>query len=155
MPAFWLFKSEPDEFGIDALAASPRGQAPWDGIRNYQARNYLRDEVAEGDLVFIYHSACATPGVAGTAKVTSSPYPDPSQFDENSPYFDVKATADNPKWFAVDIKFTARFPRLVSAKELRKVPELTNMTLFRQGRLSVQPVSTVEWETIMAIASGK
>ncbi|GIX30887.1 MAG: DUF55 domain-containing protein [Porticoccaceae bacterium] len=145
----WLFKSEPSEYGIDQLAAEPDGRARWDGIRNHQARNYLRDEVAAGDLVFFYHSSCRVPGVAGICRVVSSPYPDPSQFDPDSPFFDPRARPDSPRWYAVDIALEERFPEILPAALLRADPQLAEMVLFRQPRLSVQPVSEAQWRRIL------
>ncbi len=150
--ACWLFKTEPAEFSIDQLAASPGGIARWDGIRNYQARNYLRDRVAIGDSVLIYHSSCKIPGIAGTATVVCSGYPDPAQFDPHSPYFDLKASPDNPRWFAVDIRFENRFANLLPARNLKKDPELSDMVLFSNGRLSVQPVTDRERQHILSLA---
>jgi predicted RNA-binding protein with PUA-like domain len=150
--ACWLFKTEPDEFSIDQLAASPGGIARWDGIRNYQARNYLRDQVRQGDSVLIYHSGCRIPGVAGTASVCSNPYPDPAQFVPDSRYFDGKATPEAPRWYAVDVVFEEKFSPLLPARELRKLSELANMVLFRQGRLSVQPITEHEWGSIKNLA---
>lgn len=149
---YWLFKSEPAEFGIADLAGAPGGTASWDGIRNYQARNHLRDGVAPGDGVLIYHSSCKVPGVAGTAEVVSAPYPDPAQFDPESPYFDPKSPADHPRWFCVDIRHRQTFADVIPAGRLKAMAELADMVLFRQGRLSVQPVSQREWESILALA---
>lgn len=150
--ACWLFKTEPQEFSIDQLAASSSGPARWDGIRNYQARNYLRDKVAVGDSVLIYHSGCKIPGIAGSATVVRSGYPDPAQFDPKSPWFDPAANPASPRWFAVDICFDRKFSRLLPARNLKRVPELNDMVLFRQGRLSVQPVSEKERSFILQLA---
>lgn len=155
--AYWLFKSEPDEFSIDCLANAPDKTSIWDGIRNYQARNLLRDEVAVGDLVFFYHSSCPVPGIAGIAEVTAAPYPDPSQFNPDSPYFDglcskTTASSDQPRWYSVDIRFKQKFSEVLSRKTLKSVPELSEMTLFKQSRLSIQPVTDVEWHTIISLA---
>ncbi len=146
--AHWLFKSEPDEYSIDDLARDGTGR--WDGIRNYQARNFLRDQVAAGDGVLIYHSACARPSVVGTATVARAAYPDPAQFDPASPYHDPKATPDAPRWFCVDICFEHRFTRPLALAEIRQIPELADMVLVRQGRLSIQPVSDREWAFILS-----
>ena len=150
---YWLFKTEPDEYSIDDLAnAGPTG-APWDGIRNYQARNFLRDDVAVGDRVLIYHSSCAAVGLVGVAQVVKAAYADPDQFDANSNYFDAKATPDNPRWYRVDIIFVARFDELISLAQLKATHGLESMVLLRQGRLSVQPVTANEWEIIHSLAS--
>jgi len=151
--ACWLFKTEPNEFSIDQLAASPGGTARWDGIRNYQARNHLRDRVARGDSVLIYHSGCKIPGFAGTATVVRGGYPDPAQFDPDSPWFDPGANPASPRWFAVDIRFDRKFPRLLPARELKNISGLGDMVLFRQGRLSVQPLTEEERYLIMNLAA--
>jgi predicted RNA-binding protein with PUA-like domain len=149
---YWLFKTEPDEYSINDLAnAGPTG-APWDGIRNYQARNFLRDDVAVGDRVLIYHSSCATVGLVGVARVVKAAYADPDQFDANSNYFDAKATPDNPRWYRVDIIFVARFDELISLAQLKATHGLESMVLLRQGRLSVQPVTANEWKIIHSLA---
>jgi predicted RNA-binding protein with PUA-like domain len=150
--AYWLFKSEPDEYSIDCLAKEPDQTTVWEGIRNYQARNLLRDEVAPGDLVFFYHSSCAVPGIAGIAKVASKPYPDPGQFDPESPYFDPKANRENPRWFTVDIRYKQKFKEILSRKAIKEIPALADMVLFKQGRLSVQPVTAAEWSTIVKLS---
>lgn len=150
---YWLFKTEPDEYSINDLAnAGPTG-TPWDGIRNYQARNFLRDEVAVGDRVLIYHSSCAAVGLAGVARVIEAAYADPDQFDTNSNYFDAKATLDNPRWYRVDIAFSARFDELITLAQLKATRDLESMVLLRQGRLSVQPVTAHEWGIIDSIGS--
>lgn len=151
---YWLFKSEPDEYSIDDLAGEPSATGRWDGIRNYQARNLLRDQVAVGDQLFFYHSSCRVPGVVGTARVVKAAYPDPAQFTEDSPYFDARSSTDTPRWYCVDIKFTEKFPHVVSMKAMKTHSELQNMVLFRQGRLSIQPVSKAEWEFIVALGRG-
>jgi predicted RNA-binding protein with PUA-like domain len=145
----WLFKTEPDEFGIDDLAAVADRPEPWNGIRNYQARNILRDQVAVGDEVLIYHSSCKQVGIAGIARVCRAAYPDPDQFDPNSRYFDPKAGPDSPRWFCVDVVFGRKFSRLIPLAELKEQPGLENMVLLRQGRLSVQPVTADQWRIIL------
>jgi len=146
--AFWLMKSEPDEFGIDDLAAAPRKTTAWFGVRNYQARNFMLREMRIGDEVFFYHSSCPEPGIAGIAQVSTAAYPDASQFDPKSPYFDAKAKRDSPRWFNVDVRFV-RKTRLVGLAELRSHRELSRMrTLARGNRLSITPVSPDEWEFI-------
>ena len=145
---FWLMKSEPDEFSIDDLAAAPRKTAPWFGVRNYQARNFMRDQMRVGDGVFFYHSSCEEPGIAGIAEVASNAYPDATQFDRKSPYYDPKSSRDAPRWLHVDVKLV-RKPRLVGLAELRGHPELAAMRVLARGnRLSITPVEPGEWEFI-------
>jgi len=148
---YWLFKSEPDEYSIDDLAAERGQTGRWDGIRNYQARNFLRDAVAAGDGVFFYHSACKVPAIVGTAAVVRAAYPDPAQFDPESKYFDPKASADKPRWFCVDIRFNSRFARPLPLAEIKQNPQLAEMVLVKQGRLSIQPVTAAEWKTVVAL----
>lgn len=149
--AHWLFKTEPDAFSIDDLAALKGKPEPWNGIRNYQARNILRDEVAKNDEVLIYHSSCKLVGVAGLARVSRAAYPDPDQFNPESRYYDPKAGQSSPRWFCVDVVFRQKFPRVIPLTELKREPGLENMVLLRQGRLSVQPVSAGEWELILGL----
>ena len=145
---FWLMKSEPDELGIDDLAAAPGRTTAWSGVRNYQARNFMRDRMRIGDKVFFYHSSCPEPGIAGIAEVASAPYPDASQFDAKSPYFDAAATREAPRWVNVDVKF-AKKTRLVSLAELRGEAALSGMRLLAPGnRLSITPVDAKEWKFI-------
>lgn len=149
---YWLFKSEPDEYSIDDLAAEKKSTGRWDGIRNYQARNILRDQVSRGDQVLFYHSSCALPGVVGTAEVVSDAYPDPSQFDSGSDYYDPKASSENPRWYCVDIAFKQKFPSTLSLKQIKAEATLADMVLLRQGRLSIQPVTAAEWKRIVTLA---
>ena len=151
----WLFKSEPDEYSIDTLANEPKGTGRWDGIRNYQARNLLRDQVKKNDLVIFYHSSCKIPGGAGIAKVVKAAYPDPAQFNPESRYYDPKSTQDNPRWFCVDIKFVEKFSDVVTLKAIKANPALSEMVLVKQGRLSIQPVTEGEWKTILSMANAK
>jgi predicted RNA-binding protein with PUA-like domain len=145
---YWLMKSEPDEFGIDDLAKAPRQTTAWFGVRNYQARNFMRDAMRLGDKAFFYHSSCPEPGIAGIARVNSAPYPDESQFDRRSPYFDPAAKRESPRWFNVDVQFE-RKTRLVSLEELRTHRELAGMRTLRPGnRLSITPVTADEWRFI-------
>jgi len=145
----WLMKSEPDEFSIDDLAAAPRATAAWFGVRNYQARNFMRDQMQVGDGVLFYHSSCDEPGIAGIAKVASQPYPDATQFERGSPYFDPKSTREAPRWINVDVKFV-RKTRLVGLAELRSHPELAAMRVLARGnRLSITPVEPGEWNFII------
>lgn len=148
---YWLFKTEPDVFGIDDLARAPDRTVRWDEIRNYQARNFLRDEVCVGDRVFIYHSSCREVGIAGIAEVVRDAYPDPSQFAPDHPLFDAKAAPDAPRWYSVDVRLVERFERVLPLRALKRQPELDQMVLLRQGRLSVQPVRDTEWRVILAM----
>jgi predicted RNA-binding protein with PUA-like domain len=144
---YWLMKSEPDEFSIDDLARSRRGSA-WFGVRNYQARNFMRDEMRVGDQVLFYHSSCPDPGIAGLAEICSEAYPDKTQFDPKSKYYDPKATRANPRWVNVDVKFNKK-TRLLSLSELRQHKELADMRLLARGnRLSITPVNPDEWKFI-------
>ncbi len=147
--AYWLFKTEPQVFGIDDLAAIHPKSEPWDGIRNYQARNLLRDQVAEGDEVFIYHSSCAQVGIAGLARVASAAYVDPDQFDPESKYYDPKAEQDTPRWYRVDVVYQRTLDKLIPLKLLKQQEALVDMVLLKQGRLSVQPVRQEEWDYIL------
>lgn len=146
--AFWLMKSEPDEFSIDDLASAPDKTTAWFGVRNYQARNFMLKQMRVGDKVFFYHSSCPEPGIAGLAEVSSAAYPDASQFDRKSAYFDAEAKRESPRWFNVDVRFL-RKTRLISLPELRSHRELSKMrTLARGNRLSITPVSADEWDFI-------
>jgi predicted RNA-binding protein with PUA-like domain len=153
MTSYWLMKSEPDEFSIDDLVRAPKKTVPWFGVRNYQARNFMRDAMRVGDGVLFYHSSCAVPGIAGLATVASAPYPDATQFDPKSPYFDPKATRAAPRWVLVDVKL-ARKTRLVSLDELRTHAELADMVVLRRGnRLSITPVTAREWAVVTRLAA--
>jgi predicted RNA-binding protein with PUA-like domain len=149
---YWLFKAEPHIYGIEHLAAAPDKIGRWDGIRNYQARNFLRDQVALKDEVFIYHSSCKQVGIVGTATVVKTAYPDPTQFDPESDYYDPKSTPENPRWVSVDIQLTKVFPRLIPLAELKTQTQLQDMVLIKQARLSTQPVTPAEWKTILELA---
>jgi predicted RNA-binding protein with PUA-like domain len=145
----WLMKSEPDEFSIDDLAK--RKIEPWSGVRNYQARNYLR-QMQAGDGVLFYHSSCAEPGVAGIASVATAAYPDPTQFDPKSDYFDAKASRAAPRWSLVDVKFKRKLKRVVALAELKDRRELQGFALIRPGnRLSVLPVTAAQWDFILGL----
>ena len=147
---YWLMKSEPDTFSIDDLKRKKR--EAWDGVRNYQARNFMRDDMRVGDGVFFYHSNCAEPGIAGLAEVASDAYPDPSQFDPKSKYFDAASSRDNPRWMLVDVKFVKKLKRVITLDELKNHPKLEGMTLLRKGnRLSVMPVEAAEWKYILGL----
>ena len=148
---YWLMKSEPDAFSVDDLAARPNKTEPWSGIRNYQARNFMRDDMKPGDLVFFYHSSCPQPGIVGTMKVSKKAYPDETQFDPKSDYFDSKATRENPRWVNVDVKLVKK-TRTIKLEELRAHPELESMLVLKRGnRLSVTPVSETEWQFIVSL----
>ena len=148
---YWLMKSEPDEFGIDDLARAPKKSGAWVGVRNYQARNFMRDQMQLGDRVLFYHSSCEVPGIAGIAEVSKRAYPDETQFDKKSKYFDRKATRDNPRWVHVDVKFVKK-TRLVPLTELRTYRQLAKMPLLQRGnRLSITPVDPAEWKFIESI----
>lgn len=149
--ASWLMKSEPDAFSIDDLKA--RKREPWDGVRNFQARNYMWKQMAVGDRVFFYHSNCKIPGIVGLANVASAPYPDPTQFDTSSKYYDPDSSVDNPRWWLVDVGFVKKFRRVISLEELRThADDLDGMILLRKGsRLSVMPVSEVHANTVLSL----
>jgi predicted RNA-binding protein with PUA-like domain len=152
---YWLMKSEPDEFSIDDLAAAPGKSVAWFGVRNYQARNFMRDQMKVGDLVFFYHSSCPQPGIAGLASVSKLAYPDATQFQKNSKYFDPKATSQSPRWFNVDVTLKKK-TRLVSLEELHRHPALANMRVLQRGnRLAITPVDPAEWEYILALMKKK
>jgi predicted RNA-binding protein with PUA-like domain len=148
---YWLVKSEPDCYSIDDLARDSRD--PWSGVRNYQARNYMRDEMKLGDKVLFHHSNATPPGIVGIAEVVSEPYPDPTQFDPESEYFDPTSNPSEPRWVLVDIGFVEKFPRLLSLSELKADGELNGMELTKRGsRLSVQKVSPVHYAHIVTVA---
>ncbi len=149
--SYWLMKSEPEECSIDDLAGAPRQTVPWFGVRNYQARNFMRDAMRIGDGVLFYHSSCAEPGVAGLAEVCSAPYPDATQFDPASPYFDPKSSREKPRWLLVDVKLRRKTP-LLSLKRMRELPQLQSMLLLRPGnRLSITPVTDAEWKAVVSL----
>jgi predicted RNA-binding protein with PUA-like domain len=148
--AYWLMKSEPDVYGIDDLARDQR--EPWDGIRNYQARNMMRDDMKVGDEVFFYHSNCKEPGIVGIMKVASKPYPDPTQFDRKSKYFDPKSSQDNPRWVLVDVRFVRKLKRNITLAELKETKGLDGLILTRKGnRLSIMPVEKKHWNKILSL----
>ena len=150
----WLLKSEPDVFSLEDLKNCPNQTEPWDGIRNYQARNLMRDEMKVGDQAFFYHSRQAEPAIVGTVRVVREAYPDHTSWDPSSKYFDEKSSPENPRWLMVDVQFKSEFSRPVTLKELRSLPELKEMFLLRKGmRLSVQPVTEEEFQLILAIAN--
>jgi len=149
MPNYWLMKSEPDEVSIDDLAAAPKQTVPWTGVRNYQARNFMRDGMQPGDGVLFYHSSCPEPGVAGLAKIAGRTAPDTTQFDPESPYHDPKSTPDKPRWLQIDVTLVKK-TRLLALKEMRQAPELASMRVLQAGnRLSITPVSPDEWHAVL------
>ena len=151
MAAFWLMKSEPAECSIDDLARAPNATVPWVGVRNYQARNFMHDAMAVGDGVLFYHSSCAEPGIAGLARVASTAYPDATQFDPASPYFDAKAVRSAPRWLHVDVALV-RPTRLLSLREMREQPTLATMVVLKPGnRLSITPVTADAWAAVQAL----
>lgn len=148
---YWLLKSEPDVFSIDHLQKV--GTEPWDGIRNYQARNFMRDDMSIGDLAFFYHSNCKVPGIVGIMRVASEPYPDPFQFDKSSNYFDPKSSKENPRWLLRDFTYVDTFKRVVSLTEIKANPKFSEMRLVQKGsRLSIMPVEKKHWDMILALA---
>lgn len=150
--AYWLMKSEPEEFSIDDLESRAHQREPWDGVRNYQARNMLRDEMKAGDLAFFYHSNCETPGIAGVVKIAREGYPDPTAFDPEDDHYDPKSDPDNPRWYLVDVEFVRKLNRVIPLTELKAEPALETMPLTRRGnRLSVMPVTEAEWEHILGM----
>ena len=147
---YWLMKSEPEAYSIDDLIAEPKQTDYWDGVRNYQARNMLRDGMKKSDLAFFYHSNCKVPGIAGIVKIVKTGYPDDTQFDPKSKYYDVKATTDKPRWYRVDVKFVKKFKEVLPLTELKHNPALSKMPLVQKGsRLSIMPVTETEWHTIL------
>lgn len=148
--AYWLMKSEPDAYSIDDLKRDKR--EPWDGIRNYQARNMMRDDMKVGDDVFFYHSNCKEPGVVGIAKVASKCYPDATQFDKKSKYYDAKSKPDDPRWLLVDVKFVKKLPRTIGLAEIKANKHFDDMILTRKGnRLSIMPVSSKHWKKVLSL----
>ena len=152
---YWLMKSEPDEVSIDDLARAPKQSIAWFGVRNYLARNYMRDEMRRRDRAFFYHSSCPEPGIAGVVEVSALAYPDATQFDRRSPYFDPKATHEAPRWYNVEVKLVEK-TRLITLAELRAAPELAGLiTLQRGNRLSITPVAPSDWKFIIKLAATK
>jgi predicted RNA-binding protein with PUA-like domain len=148
--AYWLMKSEPDVYSIDNLAKD--GREMWDSIRNYQARNMMRDDMRIGDEIFFYHSNCKEPGVVGIMKVASEPYPDPVQFDKKSRYFDEKSSEDNPRWILVDVEFVRKLSRNITLTEIKAEKSLEDMILTRRGnRLSIMPVEKKHWNKVLSL----
>jgi predicted RNA-binding protein with PUA-like domain len=149
--AYWLMKSEPADVSVDDLAAMPKKTVAWYGVRNYQARNFMRDEMKAGDGVLFYHSSCPEPGIVGLAEVASNAYPDATQFDKKSKYFDAKSTREEPRWMNVDVKLV-RKTRVLSLDEMRAAPSLATMRVLQRGnRLSITPVTAAEWKAVLAL----
>jgi predicted RNA-binding protein with PUA-like domain len=151
--AYWLMKSEPDAFGIDDLKGCPKQTEPWDGIRNYQARNFMRDDMEKGDLAFFYHSNCKQPGIVGIMKIVSDPYPDPTQFDPDSGYYDPKAYFDDPRWVLVDVQYQRHLERVVTLAEMKADAEsFGDFALLNKGnRLSIMPVTEAQWNRVLEL----
>ncbi|HEV8111714.1 MAG TPA: EVE domain-containing protein [Planctomycetota bacterium] len=150
---YWLMKSEPESFSFDDLFAARKHRSGWDGVRNHQARNFMRDDMSVGDGVLFYHSSAEPPGVAGVARIARAAYPDPSQFDRRSEHFDAKSSKAAPTWLQVDVEAVAACPRFVPLAELRAEPALAGMRLLQRGqRLSILPVSEPEWRAVLALA---
>ena len=150
----WLLKSEPDSFGIDALKAAPKQTSAWDGVRNFQARNMLRDSMKKGDQAFFYHSSCDVPGIAGIVSIVKDGYPDATAFDPKHHHYDPESKADAPRWYVVDVKLVRKFRRIITLDELRQhaAKKLKDFVLLRRGnRLSVMPVTQKDWEFILTL----
>lgn len=145
-------KSEPTTFSIDHLAKKNQSTHYWDGVRNYQARNMMRDEMKKGDLAFFYHSNCVPPGIVGIVEIVRESYPDFTAFDPNSPYFDPKSHPDKPRWFMVDVKFKQKFKEMITISTLREQPALVDLKILQKGnRLSITPVTPLQWKTILSL----
>ncbi len=155
MMQYWLMKSEPDVFSFDDLQQRPEQREPWDGVRNYQARNFMRDAMVEGDLVLFYHSNTKPPGVAGIAQIASAPYPDPTAFDPASKYHDPKSDPAKPRWFLVDVCYHSDLKQAVHLEQMKSMPELSDMQVLQRGnRLSIAPVSKQEFDAIVKAGGG-
>jgi predicted RNA-binding protein with PUA-like domain len=149
---YWLMKSEPDVFGIADLERRPNKTEPWDGVRNYQVRNMMRDEMKKGDLAFFYHSNCKEPGIAGIVKIVREAYPDHTAFDSKEKYFDPKSDPQNPRWYMVDVQHVRTLKRVITLNELKSQRELSDLPLVRRGnRLSVMPISKAHWNLILSL----
>lgn len=147
---YWLMKTEPSTFSLNDLKNRPQQKEPWDGIRNYQARNMMRDQMEIGDLAFVYHSNCKPPGIVGIVKIIKKAYPDHTAFNPSEKYYDPKSDPDNPRWVMVDVQLYKEFRQLISLEELKQEPLLKDMLILRKGnRLSITPVSKKEWEIIL------
>jgi predicted RNA-binding protein with PUA-like domain len=152
-PQYWLMKSEPDEVSVDDALAAPKSTVPWTGVRNYQARNFMRDIMRVGDGVLFYHSSCAEPGIVGIGRVASTPYPDPTQFERKSPYFDPASKLESPRWMLVDVQVVKKTRNLTLA-EMRSIAELADLLVLKKGnRLSITPVEASHWRFISQLLS--
>ena len=152
--AYWLFKTEPDVFSIDNLKAKDEAGEIWDGVRNYQARNFMRDNAKIGDKLFIYHSSCKQIGIAGIATIIETNIADPSQFEQDSEYYDAKSTQENPRWICVKIKFERKFNKIIPLDKLKSIADLADMPLVKKGnRLSIMPLTEKHWLSILALAT--
>lgn len=153
---YWLFKSEPSCFSIDDLAKRPKKIAHWDGVRNYQVRNFLRDEIKAGDQAFFYHSSCTPPGIAGIMEIVRNGYPDHTAWDGNEEHFDPGSSPENPRWYMVDVKLIKKFSHFVTLEEIKKHPKLKKMLINRKGnRLSITPITPEEWNVIVEMGSAE
>ena len=151
---YWLLKSEPDVFGIHHLKALPKKTGHWDGVRNYQARNFMRDDMRKGELGFFYHSSCAEPGIAGIVEIVRAGYPDNSAFDPEDPHYDPKSTSEKPIWYRVDVRFKREFKNPITLQTMKNCPALKDMRLLARGnRLSIMPVAKREWDFILKLES--
>ena len=149
---YWLMKSEPDVFGVDDLMKAAGKTDTWDGVRNYQARNMMRDEMKKGDLVFFYHSNCKEPGIAGIMKIVRAGYPDHTAFDPDEKYYDPKSDPDNPRWYMVDVKHVRKLKQVITLTELKTHAQLSDLPLVRRGnRLSIMPVTKKQWDFILSL----
>ncbi|MEN8106913.1 MAG: EVE domain-containing protein [Pseudomonadota bacterium] len=149
---YWLMKSEPDVYGIDHLQAAKRKTDTWDGVRNYQVRNMMRDDMQKGDLAFFYHSNCKEPGIAGIMKIARAGYPDFTAFDPTEKYYDPKSDPGNPRWYMVDVSYVKKLKRVITLAELKACPQLEALPLLRRGnRLSIMPVSKQQWDFILSL----
>ena len=149
---YWLMKSEPDEFSIDDLRKCNKQTESWDGVRNYQARNMMRDDMKKGDLAFFYHSNCDEVGIVGIMQVVREGYPDPTAFDPKDKHYDPKSDPENPRWFMVDVRYVRKLKRVITLSELKTYPELEDLPLIRRGnRLSAMPLSKQHWDFILSL----
>ncbi|MEW6776836.1 MAG: EVE domain-containing protein [Bdellovibrionota bacterium] len=148
---YWLMKSEPDVFSFEDLKKAHKQTTFWDGVRNYEARNFLRDKIKKGDGVLYYHSNAEPSGVAGLAVVVKEGYPDPTQFDPKDDHYDADSKKDEPRWYGVDVQYGEAFKKMVTLEDIRKTPALKNMMLLKRGRLSVTPVTPEEWKIILKL----
>jgi len=153
--SYWLFKSEPNVFSIDDLKKRPKQIEPWNGVRNYQVRNMMRDQIKVGDLAFFYHSSCEPPGIVGIMEIVRGAYPDPTAWDKKSQYYDPKGSPEKPLWLMVDVKFVEKFPCMITLEELKNNSALKEMPVVRRGnRLSITPVTEKEWNVILKLGNG-